>query len=249
MKRIVIILIFSISLLACNKEEDENLVIIQGSGDINEELTGFRNLLGGQLNTTPGVTGGRREINWDAIPDTLLGQRLANNFFNATEPGAPVSRQRGLVYSGGGGEFMVSNMNFAEVNSEASSEFGPFSGDKIFANTSSALWEIGFEVPGQTEQASVKGFGAVFSDVDLPNSTSLEFFNESRSLGKFFAPPHDGSSSFSFLGVYFKNAERITRIRVNHDGILAGGGKDISNNGAKDLIVLDDLLYSEPVKK
>lgn len=75
----------------------------------------------------------------------------------------------------------------------------------------------------------------------------MEFFDGAKSIGKFFVPPHDAGSSFSFLGIYFNTADRITRIRIQHDGFLANGQKDISDGGDSDLIVLDDILYAEPV--
>jgi hypothetical protein len=144
------------------------------------------------------------------------------------------------------GEFRVSNNQFSEVNPEASSGFSSFSGDKLFANISSNDWEIEFEIPGQAVDASVRGFGAVFSDVDESNSTSLEFFNHDRSLGKFFVPRRRAGSTHSFLGVHFGENEYITRIRVSHRGRLADG-KDVSNGGADDLVALDDFFYDEPV--
>ena len=256
MKNILCVLVLSAIVFSSCKKENENggnnpaedVVIIKGSGNINDKLDAFRHLLGDQLNTTTGVTGGRREINWDGVPDSMVGKPLPGNFFNPTEVGAPVARQRGLAYSAGG-EFRISNANFVEVNNQASAQFSAFSGNKTFANISSNLWEVGFEVAGQARTAAVKGFGAVFSDVDLANSTSLEFFNGTKSLGKFFVPAHDGTSSFSFLGVYFKNAERVTKVKVSHDGFLTQGQKDISDGGPNDLIVLDDFLYSEPVDK
>lgn len=52
----------------------------------------------------------------------------------------------------------------------------------------------------------------------------------------------------SFLGVYFED-RTVTKVLVRHDGKLAGGGKDVSQGGSKDLIVLDDLVYSEPWKQ
>jgi hypothetical protein len=106
---------------------------------------------------------------------------------------------------------------------------------------------VSLQKAGEPIPASVRGFGVVFSDVDVANSTAVELFNGDNSLGKFSVPPHDATSSFSFLGVYFNNEQRITRIRVSPDGILADGQKDISDGGAKDLVVLDDILYSEPV--
>jgi len=225
----------------------DDVIVVKGTGDVHDKVDSFRHLLGDPLNMATGVVGGRREINWDGVPDSMVGKALPDNFFNPVGGDAPVARQRGLVYSAGG-EFRVSSANFAEVNSQAASQFAAFSGNKTFANISSNLWEVGFDVAGESRAATIKGFGVVLSDVDLANSTSLEFFNDQKSLGKFFAPAHDAATSFSFLGVYFKN-ERITLIQVSHDGILSDGQKDISDGGAHDLIVMDDFLYSEPVAR
>lgn len=237
-------------LLSCTKDknnsDNNNVAVIEATGDINPKLDEFRSLLGAQLNTTPGATAGRREINWDSVPDELLNQKLPEDFFNPTGPQSPVANQRGLRYSATG-NFQVSKTNFAEVNAGAANEFSSFSGTKSFANISSSLWDVEFRVPGKTEPAFVKGFGIVFSDVDLPNRTSLEFFNENKSLGKFFVPAKK-ESNFSFLGVYFKN-EKVTRITVDHDGELDKGQNDVSQNGPVDLVTMDNFLYSEPVKK
>lgn len=237
-------------LQGCDKDDDDNteITVIKGSGNINDEVDAFRQVLGAQLNTTPGAVGGRREVNWDAVPDSLVGQALPQKFFNPTDPGSPAALQRGLRYTAPG-EFRVSNAQFAEVNNQAAGEFANFSGSKTFANINSLDWEVDFEIPGQAIPASVKGFGVVFSDVDLDNSTSLEFFNGDRSLGKFFVPARAAGSSFSFLGVRFNNNERITKIKVSHQGRLIEGQKDISAGGPADLVVLDDFLYSEPVQQ
>lgn len=238
-------------LYSCKKEADpgEQVTVVAANGNINSSLNEFRNLLGSQLNNTTGQTTGRREINWDAVPDSLLGKALPLNFFNPVAAAAPEALKRGLAYSPSGGEFRVSNTNFADVNAAAAAQFSSFSGNKIFANISSNDWEVLFQVAGSSTAASVKGFGAVFADVDLSNSTSLEFFNGTKSLGKYFVPAHDASSSFSFLGVYFKNNETITKVQVSHQGNLASGAADVSNSGAADLIVLDDFLYSEPIAR
>ena len=234
---------------SCTKENKPSYTVISGTGNISAKVDEFRQLLGAQLNTTPGVTGGRREVNWDGIPDQLLASPLPSNFFNTVDPGTPASRQRGLIYSTVGGTFEVSKNNFSEVNAPASGQFSAFSGQQTFSNISSNLWDVGFEVAGQSIVATVKGFGIVFSDVDVANDSYLEFFDGTKSLGKFYVPPHDGTSSFSFLGVYFNN-ERVTRVRVSHgNGVLNSGDKDISNGGSKDLVILDDFLYDEPVAR
>jgi hypothetical protein len=255
MKNSTLIVTMIAALLVLNSCKKETLPAAQGvevitaSGNINSKLDEFRNLLGSQLNNTTGQTTGRREINWDAVPDSLMGKALPLNFFNPVAADAPQALKRGLAYSPSGGEFRVSNTNFADINAGAAAQFNSFSGNKNFANISSNDWEVLFQVAGTSTAAAVKGFGAVFSDVDLNNSTSMEFFNGNKSLGKYFVPVHDAGSSFSFLGVYFKNGETITKVQVSHQGNLAGAVADVSNSGTADLVVLDDFLYSEPIAR
>ena len=80
-----------------------------------------------------------------------------------------------------------------------------------------------------------------------PFSVVIITYNEEKNIGKFFVPAKDGST-VSVLGVHFK-IEHITRVRVAHDGQLDQGQNDISNNGPVDLVVMDNFLYSEPVKR
>jgi hypothetical protein len=246
-----IFLLFSILILvfsSCEKEDDQanKAIIIAGSGIISDEVDDFRILLGDPLNNTTGVTGGRREISWDGLPDDLVGQPLPLRLFNPLGPNAPVSMQRGLAYIAGG-QFKISNENFKEVNADGITELIPFSGNKLFANVSENDWEIEFEVPGQQVGASVLGFGAVFTDVDVENSVSLEFFNQDKSLGKYYVPKRQGENPHSFLGVYFHKGDAITRIAVSHPAKLIDGNKDISNGGPDDLVALDDFFYDEPI--
>ena len=236
-------------LTGCEKDKVENdATVITGTGDIVAKVNEFRQVLGSQLNTTPGAVGGRREVNWDGVPADLLNKPLPGNFFNTIGSNIPSTRQRGLVYSSGVDNFQVSNDGFKGLNSETASAFTPFSGSQVFANVNSDLWKVEFQVPGEVTPATVRGFGLVFSDVDVANSTSVEFFNGAQSLGKFFAPVHDASSNLSFLGVYFKN-QKVTHLMVGHDGILAEGGADVSTGGKKDFVVFDDFLFDEPVKQ
>lgn len=231
-----------------NTPQDSKVVVIEGTGNIDDPLAKFRTILGGSLNTTPGSVGGFREVNWDAVPDSMLGKALPNDFFNAKGPNAPAGRQRGLAYDPQSGEFRVSATNFVEVNPSTAGELKAFSGTKTFANVSADLWQITPQVAGEAEAATVRGFGIVFSDVDEASSTYLEYFSDSKSLGKFFVPAHNSESSFSFLGVYFKE-EKVTSIKVGHKGTLTTGGKDVSDGGTSDLVILDNFLYDEPVKR
>lgn len=246
---IAVALGFSTLSMSCDKDDDvdSSAVVIKATGDITSKVNEFRQILGSQLNTTPGAVGGRREINWDGVPPELLNKPLAGDFFNTTGNNVPATRQRGLVYAAGVNNFQVSNDGFKAVNASTAAEFTAFSGNQTFSNVGSNLWDIGFQVPGQPVPATVKGFGLVFSDVDVPNSTFVEFFNETRSIGKFFAPVHDANSHLSFVGVRFNN-ETITHVKVGHDGTLNDGGKDVSTGGVKDFVVFDDFLFDEPVK-
>lgn len=243
------LLSFTIAMSSCKKDKVEsNIIVVSGSGDITGKVNEFRQILGTQLNNAPGAVGGRREINWDGVPGDQLNKPLPNDFFNTAGNNVPASRQKGLVYAAGVSNFQVSNDGFASTNPASAAEFTSFSGSQVFANVGSNLWDISFQVPGQPQEATINGFGLVFSDVDVANSTFIELFNGDQSLGKFFAPVHEASSNLSFLGVHFAN-EKITHVRVGHEGKLTDGGKDISAGGQKDFVAFDDFLFSEPVKR
>lgn len=241
---------FALSILiitGCTKEKQQDEpVVFSAAGNINEKLNAFRNTLGTE-NFTTGQTTGRREINWDGVPDNMTGIKLPNDFFNPTETSSPESRKRGLLYAASS-DAMVSKTSFAEVNTEAASEFSPFSGNKSFAVVNALEWPVEFRVSGTNTAATIKGMGIVFSDVDKANSTFIEFFEDNTSLGKYYAAPHDPSGTYSFLGVYFPNG-KITSVKVGHEGMLASGEKDITQGGNKDLVVLDDFIYSEPLAR
>lgn len=237
---------------SCKKDHDDagsnnnpQPTVLTATGDINARLNEFRNILGSQLNNTPGQTTGRREINWDGVPAQFTQQSIPKDFFNLTSAGAAPSQQRGFAYDTDG-DFRVSTNGFGNIEPTLSAQLVAFSGDKLFANTTSFAWDTQFRVAGTTQPAAIKGFGAVFIDVDLAQQSSLEFFNGDKSLGKFFAPVHDASSAFSFLGVYFPEGT-VTKVRITHgNSVISQGDKDITSGGTKDVVALDDFLYDEP---
>jgi hypothetical protein len=244
---------------SCNKNNDYNepkppvvpapqSTVVSASGDLNNALSQFRSLLGDVLNSTTNQTSGRREINWDGVPPNFTN---ANNFpfdfFNSTDPAIAAGRKRGLIYTNTGTSFRVDSTDFSELDPTYINQFEAFSGKRIFAYMANNVSIVSFKVAGTNTDAFVKGFGLVFSDIDNANSTTLEFFNGSKSLGVFKAPVKDASNSFSFLGVHFAN-EKITSVKITAgNGILGAGLKDISDGGSKDLVVMDDFFYSEPL--
>ena len=104
------------------------------------------------------------------------------------------------------------------------------------------MTDVDFFVPGTNIAASVHGFGVVFTDVDSPNVTSLQFFDLAGvSLGTFFAPNIAGTQTLSFVGVSFPANVRVARVRITSGNqVLAAG------NTMVDGVVMDDFIYAEP---
>jgi hypothetical protein len=210
---------------------------------ITPTVNDFRDDLG-SLN--PNVVGsfgtGRREINWDAVPEMFSAPNLLpNNFFNANSP-------RGAVFSTPGTGVAVSAnadgvpVRFGNIDPNYPSLFQVFSPQKLFTPISSNIVDVSFFIPGSSDPAVTRGFGAVFTHVALPNTTSLMFFGpNNESLGTFFVPSVLGDQTFSFLGVDFGLSE-VSRVRItNGDVALALGqlGPGVT--------VMDDFIYGEPV--
>ena len=125
--------------------------------------------------------------------------------------------------------------------------FATFSPNRLFVPLGSNITEGTFPVPGTsgTAPATVAGFGVVFADVDLANTSSLQFFDSGESSLGTFAVPVSGTSdgSLSFLGVLF-TTERIARVRIV-SGNTALGPMDNPGSGI-DVVAMDDFLYAEP---
>ncbi len=261
-----IILIFTINMVvlwnvSCKKNYDEqtypttptpvtittNIISVAGdSTGISAKLDEFRLVLGATLNTAPGAIGGRREVNWDAVPASLTNANtFPSDFFGQSDPALPNGRKRGLIMTNSGTSFRVDSTDFSDIDASYVSEFNRFSPKKLFTYLGNNVTECTFKVPGSTIDGFIKGFGIIFNDVDAVNSSYVEFFNGSKSLGIYSAKTAT-SGQFSFLGVYFPD-EKITKLKITAgNGLLATGVKDISNGGTKDLVVMDDFLYDEP---
>ena len=188
---------------------------------------------------------GRREINWDGVPDSLAApNNLPGNFFNVNSP-------RGVVFSTPGTGFQVSAnagvapVEFGNIDPSYPNLFATFSPQRLFTALGSTITDVRFFIPGSgsTMAAVTRGFGAVFSDVDLANISSIEYFDSANvSLGNHFVQNVSGNQTFSFLGVTF-DAPVVSRVRITSGNqILAFG------NTATDTVVMDDFIYGEPVQ-
>jgi hypothetical protein len=211
---------------------------------ITPQVNAFRNNLG---NLNPNVAGsfgtGRREINWDGVPANFSDPNaLPNNFFNANSP-------RGAEFSTPGTEVRVSAnaadgpVRFGGINPTYPDLFQVFSPQKLFTPIGSNIVDVSFFIPGSSIPALTSGFGSIFTDVDLQNTTSLTFFGATNQLlGTFFVPSALGDQTFSFLGVDFGLPE-VSRVRITN-GNAALGPNEIPG---LDLVVMDDFIYGEPV--
>jgi len=217
--------------------------VIQSSGAIEADLEAFRALLGNPINgTAPGQQlTGHREINWDAVPAAVTNvTNFPPAFFNTNST-------RGLVYTPASHDLEVSDRRFTDINPTYEAEFNPFSGQKLFSPIGHTKADVHFFVAGSDTEAAVKGFGAVFMDVDQEGSSGLVVFGEDgRPLAKLLAPVRSDARGASFVGVVFPEPV-IGRVRiVSGNGRLAPGKDDVSQGGERDLVVLDDFLYGEP---
>ena len=192
---------------------------------------------------------GRREINWDGVPDALSApNNLPANFFNVNSP-------RGVIFSTSGSGFQVSAttasgtpVRFGNIDPSYSTSFSTFSPQRLFTALGSNILDVNFFIPGSTTAAFTRGFGAVFTDVDLVNTTSLQFFSATNtSLGIFFAPSFGfGDGALSFLGVLF-DAPVVSRVRITNGNSLLGANLFDQNGNGRDVVVMDDFIYGEPV--
>ena len=216
--------------------------VISGAGDVAPLIDAYRKILGDPNNANdPGKASGRREINWDGVPDDKASPNMLPGDFFKGRGAILRTPGRGVQASAKAGNPTNTRPNFGHINPTYEKIFKPFSGERMFSPIGSNVVNLTFVVPGTDTPAAVKGFGAVYIDTDLPH-TSFQYFDKNgRSLGKFPVPVQN--EGFSFLGVIF--AEPIVaRVRIEY-GTTALGPNDDPRRG-RDVSVMDDFIYGEP---
>lgn len=233
-------------------------IVVQAAGPDPESITPvvevFREALGTLNPNVPGsFPTGRREINWDAVPDQFAAPNLLPpDFFNVNSP-------RGAVFETPGSGVQVSAnqdnptgtpIEFGNINPTYPELFRTFSPQRLFTALDSTVTDVLFFVPGSDTPATVSGFGAVFTDVDRRTSTKIEYFDAKgeRLFSAFVQPLPNRNETLSFLGVRFENGERIAKVRIT------SGNANLSPNTFEgpldslfvDLVVMDDFIYGEP---
>jgi hypothetical protein len=214
----------------------------------------FRLALGEVNNgNTPGpLASGRREINWDGGGSTATSL--------APTPFAGFLNTRGALFLTPGSGFVqapASGLADTFANPAYANIFQAFSPVRLFSPIDSRLTEVEFSIPGSggSLTATTRGFGAIFSDVDLPDgsgpadkrgnrkaSTLVQYHGlNGELLYSSFVPASPGDGGFAFLGITFEDA-RIARVRITTGNSIPGAEDD----RPRDVVVMDDFLYGEP---
>jgi hypothetical protein len=247
MKKILIIFITTLFISACGSPS-AGPQIVTAAGDITIAVEEYRSLLGENNGGEPGTKSeaGYREINWDTLPDELAAPHMyVSDFFNAPE----VPRARGIVLNTPGEGLMVSADSdnptgtlprFGNINPQYIDIFKTFSEERLFSPIGSNLVVLTFFVPGTDTPATIRGFGAVYTDVDTTH-TAFEYFDvDNNSLGSYETPI--ANNGLSFLGVVFDEAI-VARVEVRY-GTGALGPND--GAGELDVAVMDNFIFGEP---
>jgi hypothetical protein len=210
-------------------------------------------------NNDPGpLTIGRREINWDGGGNVLTTTDPVtpfNTFLNTrgsqfTTPGIGLTQAPPSGGPQGGLAALFNNPTYATT-------FKMFSPFRLFAPVGSNITNALFFIPGSngTTPAAVRGFGAVFTDVDQPDgsgpsqdksnrgaSTLVEFFGaDGQLLFSSTVPASPGDGGQSFLGIVFNDA-RIASVRITTGNVPLGPDDDAKH----DVVAMDDFIYGEP---
>jgi hypothetical protein len=231
------------------------------ASSIQSTVDAFRAALGNpnNLNNPGPLSTGRREINWDGgspnVVTTTAPVTPFDTFLNTrgarfTTPGVGLSQ---APVSGGPQGGLVGLFN----NPTYGTIFSVFSPSRLFTPVGSNVTEALFFLPGSngTVPATVRGFGAVFTDVDQPDgsgpskkrgnrgaSTLIEYFGaDGKVLFSSFVPASPGDASLSFFGIVF-DEPLIARVRIT-TGDTAPGPDDDEN---QDIVMMDDFIYGEP---
>jgi hypothetical protein len=233
-----------------------NAASIQSTVDAFRAVPGFET---NNLNNPGPLSSGRREINWDGGSPTVLDTTAPVTPFNVflttrgsqfTTPGIGLSQAPPSGGPQGGLAVLFNNPTYATI-------FSTFSPSRLFTPVGSNKTEALFFIPGTNGgvPATVRGFGAVFTDVDQPDgsgpgakrgnrdaSTLIEYYDQDgRLIFSSFVPASPGNGSLTFFGIVFDDA-RIARVQIT-TGDVAPGPND---NRRHDIVMMDDFIYGEP---
>ena len=207
---------------------------------------------GNNLNAPGPLPSGRREINWDGGGNNTTTDSPATpfNVFLNTRGAQFLTRGEGLIQGPPDGlAFFFNNPTYNTI-------FSTFSPFRLFTPVGSNVTHALFFIPGTDggTPALVRGFGAVFTDVDQQegsgfgnkksrrSSTSIEYYDASnRLLFRGVVPASPRNANISFFGLVFDEAI-IARVRI----ITGNSAPGPDDGGKRDIVMMDDFIYGEP---
>ena len=238
----------------------KGLTVFQAAGptaaSIQSTVAAFRAALGDPNNgNEPGPLPvlGRREINWDdGGVDTTTPPVTPFDAFLNIRGARFTTRGTGLSQAAPAGLVTLFN------NATYGDNFAAFSPLRLFTPVGSNVTHALFFIPGTNggTPALVRGFGAVFTDVDQPNGsgfgnkksrtrraiTFIDYFDAKNRLRfRGIVPASPGDATFSFFGVVFGDEAVIARVRI-----ITGNSAPGPNDGKRDIVMMDDFIYGEP---
>ena len=259
----VLLMVLAVSETAQAQADQATPLVFQAAGpdaaSIQSTVDAFRAVLGANNLNNPGpLQKGRREINWDGGNTNILDTTAPVNpflvFLNTRgsqfkTPGLGLSQAPPSGGPQGGLAVLFGNPTYGTT-------FRTFSASRLFTPVGSNITEASFSIPGTNGNApaTVRGFGAVFTDVDQPDgsvlsasrshqgSTLIEYFGkDGRLLFTSSVPASPGDGNLSFFGIKFDDA-RIASVVIK-TGDVAPGPKDDQHH---DIVMMDDFIYGEP---
>jgi len=227
-----------------------NAAAIQATVDqFRADLGGSNNGVGGSFKT------GRREINWDGVPDAFSEpNNFPVDFFNVNSPRGVIFNAIEDATGAALNQFAVSSntasgvpVRFGNINANYSTVFQTFSAQRLFMVRNTHMMEVTFVIPGTETPATVKGFGVVLADVDSAtggNRSLIRVYGPSgRQLSAASAAVAD--NGLSFVGISFNAGERIARVVIESGNAPISASNNDGVNGV-DVVVMDDFIYGEP---
>jgi hypothetical protein len=225
------------------------------SGGALNALNAFATAIGGQNNGDNPFSGpsGFRRINWDGVKvdgTDFGGQDTV--ITSGHTVGIPLNRfeSRGVFF---GAVYAVTNDGFVDVNPAVNGLFPAFTAKNTFAMFNDNGIDFKFVAaspPGNIlVSAASRGFGAIFINVQTPNTSSIEFFHGSQSLGKIFAPV-GGAGVPVFIGELLSSPiVTSVELTLGTDVIFKFDGTTVTagSSAAANVADTDDFVYAEPV--
>jgi len=260
----VLSMVLAVSETAQAQANQPTPLVFQAAGpdaaSIQSTVDAYRAALGDNNLNNPGpLEQGRREINWDGgNPNVLDTTAPANPFLTFLDTRGSQFKTPGLGLSqappSGGPE---GGLAVLFANPTYGTTFRTFSASRLFTPVGSNITEGSFAIPGTNGNApaTVRGFGAVFTDVDQPDgsgrdvrhgnrkaSTFIEYFDRNgRLIFSSFVPAAPGDGNLSFFAIKFDDA-RIASVRIKAGNVAPGPNDDEHH----DIVMMDDFIYGEP---